>query len=112
MDTEGITIEERFATIALATRFHIFPQVLAIDGLCEYTGASGLANTPWTAEQERLCQLIILNGILQRNGNVLLANHCIKRSRAVFTGRNNKIIHRYEDRYFRRKATVFQYVYR
>jgi len=40
---------------------------------------------------------IAVDGIFQGGGNVFLANHFLKSKRAVFSGRNNEMLHRRQD---------------
>src|SRR5690606_39947256 len=62
----------------------------------------GLSDATRPTEQKRLCKLVVFNGVFKGNGDMLLPHHRVKGGGPVFTGRNNKIIHRYEDRDFAR----------
>src|SRR5690606_20596775 len=62
----------------------------------------GLSDATRPTEQKRLGKLAVFNGVFKGNGDMLLSHHRVEGGGPVFTGRNNKIIHRYEDRDFAR----------
>lgn len=65
----------------------------AVDQTRNDPGAGRLSHAAGTAKQERLRQLIVVDGIFERGGNVLLPNHLVEPSRAIFPCRYDKILH-------------------
>lgn len=65
----------------------------AVDESRNDAGAGCFAHAAGTAKQERLRQLIVVDGIFQGGGNVLLSNHLVEPSRAIFPCRYDKILH-------------------
>ena len=82
---EGGRGVERTAGIAFVACFHIVGDVGAVDGLGQNTGASGFAHATRTAEEECLSQLVVLYGVFQRCGDMLLPYHRFERHRTVLT---------------------------
>ena len=93
MDIEGITVLERDTGVAYTASLAIGLQVLAVNGFGQDTRTGSFAHTTRTAEQKCLRQLVILNCVFKRIGNMLLTYNTFKRNRAVFASRNNKILH-------------------
>ena len=95
MNIKRITILERDARWALTASLAVCLQIGAVNGFSQYTRAGGFAHPPRPAKQKCLRQLIIFNSVFKGVGYMLLTNNGIKSSRAVFTCRNDEIIHSY-----------------
>ena len=93
MDVEGNSFVKRGTGRAFIAGFPISRGMLTIDRFGQYPGASSFAHTPRTAKEECMRQLMVLYGVFQRGGNVLLSDNGIKCLRSVFSGRNNKFFH-------------------
>ena len=86
MDIHGGTVIERHTGMTAVTGFTIGLQVLAIDSFSQDTGTGGLTYTPGTAEQEGMGQVVVLDGILEGGGDMLLSYNGIKGLRTIFSG--------------------------
>jgi hypothetical protein len=92
VDIERATLVERATRIALVaglgTRW-----VKAVDSLGEDAGAGGFTNASRTAKEVGVSQLVTLDCIFQRRGNMLLTNNRSEGCRAVFAGRYYELFH-------------------
>ncbi len=69
----------------MITGFTIGCAVFAVDGLCQDAGAGGFTHSPRTTKQEGMGQLVVIDGILQRGGDMGLPHHGGKILRTVFS---------------------------
>ena len=86
VDVERAALVEGTARLALVASLALGRQVLAVDGLGKDACARGLSHATRTAEQVCMRQLVLADGVLQRGGQSLLANHRVERRRTVFPG--------------------------
>lgn len=92
MDAHRTTLVERTARLALVASLGTYG-VEAVDCLGEDAGAGGLTYTSRTAEEVCMSQLVALNGILKRRGNMLLTNDRVEGRRTIFSCRYYKLFH-------------------
>src|SRR5690606_6433706 len=85
---------KRLATRARAARLDLAGNLFTVDGFGQYARAAGFTYSTRAAEQKGLCQLVVLDCVLERARDVLLPHDGVKGSRAILSGRNDKIIHR------------------
>ena len=95
MHVERSVFLEGHAGRAGATSLGVRTQVGAVYRLGQDAGTSGFTHPARATKQERLGQVLALNGILQRGSDVLLPHHTTKRGRTVLAGRNDEIIHKF-----------------
>ena len=95
MNVEGVAILERLARCANPASLAVGLQIFAINGFGEDARAGSFAYATRPAEQKRLRQLVIFDGVFERVGDMLLSDNTFESCRAVFACRNNKIIHSY-----------------
>ena len=86
---------KRLARSTNPAGFTIGLQVFAIDGFGQDTRTGSFAHAARPAEQKRLRQLVIFDGVFERICNMLLTYNTFESCRAVFACRNNEIIHSY-----------------
>ena len=84
VDVERGVVVERLARFALVAGLHVLCGMQAVDGLRHDTGTGGLAYASGTAKQERLCECVVADGILQCRGDGLLPDYGVKGRRPVF----------------------------
>ena len=93
MDAVGIAFGKGTARLALAARLLVGPRVGAVDGLCKYAGATGLAHAARPAEKVCVRQLPAQDGILECAGYILLPDQLVKGGRPVFSCRYYELSH-------------------
>jgi hypothetical protein len=86
MDIERTLLVESHARFALVASLPVLFGVQAVDGLSEDAGTSGLSYASRTAEQIRVRQFVVGDGILQCGSERLLTDHGIESRRTVFAG--------------------------
>jgi len=101
IDIKGTMIVKASAGGAGIARFCICCNLVAIDCFCQDAGTSCFAYPSGATKQKSLCQVFIFDGIFECCSNVGLPHHMVKNSRAIFSGRNNKVLHE-------RKANTLQ----
>ena len=94
MHVERGVFLEGHARGAHPTRLNVGRQVGAVDGFGQNTGTGGFAYAAGAAKQERLGQVLALDGVLQGGGDVLLPYHAAKSGGTVLPGRNDKVLHK------------------
>ena len=72
--------------MALVAGFTIRCRIFTIDRLGQYPGTGCFTHTTGATKQEGMGQLVVLNGIFQGGGNMLLSYNCIKSLGSVFSG--------------------------
>src|SRR5690606_625564 len=93
VNAERIPVLERSAAFTGPTGLNAFGKVFTIYCFRQDTRTRCLPNTTRPTEQKSLRQLVIVDGILERTCNMLLADDRIEGYWAIFACRNNKIIH-------------------
>lgn len=78
---------------ALIAGLEIGGHVLAVEHLGEDARARGFAHTPRPAKQEGVRQLVVLKGVLEGAGHMLLPYYVFKADRPVLPGRYYEIAH-------------------
>ena len=93
VDAVGTAFGEGTAGFALAARFKVGTGIAAVDGLGEDTGGARLADAARAAEQVGVGQLAPLDRVLERAGDIFLAQQRLEAARAVFPGRYDELFH-------------------
>ena len=84
---------ERLATLALVACIETVLRVQTVNRLRKNTRTRGFTNSSRPAEQVRMRQMVLTNGILQSLRQCLLSHHRLKGLWPVLTRRNNVILH-------------------
>lgn len=92
VDVERASLVERAARVALVARLRT-DGVKTVDCLGEDAGAGGLADSARSAKQIGVSQLVALDCIFQRRGDVLLPDDACECRRTVFSCRYYELLH-------------------
>ena len=82
---------KRLARFTFIARLTVGGQMLAVDGFCKDTRASGFAHTSRSTEQVGVSQFVAADSRFQRMGERLLPYHRCETRRAVFPCRYNVV---------------------
>jgi len=93
VDIQRDPVVKGYTGMALVTGLAIRRYILTINGLGKYTGTSSFADSPGSAKEEGMRQLVVPDGIFKSGRDMRLANHRRKTLWPVFSRRNNKFIH-------------------
>ena len=93
-DIERALLVESLTTLTVSARLSGFCRTHTVNSLGEDTGTGGFSHTSGTAEEVGVSEFSALYRILQRGGQRLLTDHCIKRGRSVFSRRNDIFFHK------------------
>ena len=93
VDAVGTSLREGAARFAFTARFEVRTGVAAVDGLGEDAGGTGLAYAARAAEEVGVRQLAAQDRVLERPGDVLLAQQGLEAVGTVFPGRYDELFH-------------------
>ena len=93
VDAVGTAFRERAAGFTRSARFQVRSGVAAVDGLGEDAGGTGLAHAARAAEEVSVRELSPLDRVLERPGDVFLAQQRLEAVGAVFPGRYDELFH-------------------
>src|SRR5690606_19520612 len=84
VNTEGISLLKRFTALTSATGFYLFADLCTVYCFRQNTGTSCLPHTTRSTKQKSLRQLIVVDRIFERAGNMLLTNNGVEGHRTIF----------------------------
>ena len=93
IDIKGTMIVKASTGGTGITGFYSYCNLLTINCFCQDAGTSCFAYPSGATKQKSLCQVFIFDGIFECCSDVGLPHNMVKNSRAIFPGRNNKVLH-------------------